>query len=211
MDQPTDPMTRAEEAYLRGEKDTARQLLDRITLQEPENERAWLLLADVVDTPTERIDCLKQVLVLNPNNDDVAVSLELARRKQDAGLLPRLSLPRRSQRKFHASLPDAFAWVLTPLNFCLSFEQFRWAGAALVPAAFILLSFWTLPGITGLLVISVFILLFGLGIASAVLVKELPDQIGFGEPLFSNLVCVLAYLIELAFVIYTLLYSLRLR
>jgi hypothetical protein len=42
-------------------------LIDVVTLQ-PKNEAAWMLLSSVVETPRERMGCLRKVLDLNPHN-----------------------------------------------------------------------------------------------------------------------------------------------
>ena len=55
-------------AISRGDKNTAQQILANILNQESQNADAWLLLADILDNPEQRIDCLKRVLKINPNN-----------------------------------------------------------------------------------------------------------------------------------------------
>jgi len=59
---------RASEAVTRGDKLTARKLLDELVFNEPGNEQAWLLLAQLVDDQNEECDCLQHVLALNPKN-----------------------------------------------------------------------------------------------------------------------------------------------
>ncbi len=51
-----------------GQKEYARQLLVRILRDDPRSEAAWLWMSAVVDTPAERLHCLKQVLAINPHN-----------------------------------------------------------------------------------------------------------------------------------------------
>jgi hypothetical protein len=60
--------TRASEAVGRGDKLVARNLLDELVFNEPGNEQAWLLLAEVVDDLNEVCDCLQHVLAINPHN-----------------------------------------------------------------------------------------------------------------------------------------------
>ena len=63
--------TRAKDAAAGGDKATAKNLLDELVFNEPENEPAWLLLADVVEDLNEASDCLQHALALNPH-DEVA-------------------------------------------------------------------------------------------------------------------------------------------
>ena len=63
--------TRAKDAAAGGDKATAKNLLDELVFNEPENEPAWLLLADMVEDLNEASDCLQHALALNPH-DEVA-------------------------------------------------------------------------------------------------------------------------------------------
>jgi hypothetical protein len=56
------------EAISRGDKKTAQQILADILNHDSQNVDAWLLLADIVENPHHRIECLKRVLQINPNN-----------------------------------------------------------------------------------------------------------------------------------------------
>lgn len=58
----------AREAISRGDKKGAQQILAGILNQDSQNTEAWLLLADILDNPQHRIDCLKRVLQINPSN-----------------------------------------------------------------------------------------------------------------------------------------------
>ena len=58
----------ASAAAARKDKPAARKLLDRLIFNEPNNEQAWLLLADMVDDINEESDCLQHVLAINPLN-----------------------------------------------------------------------------------------------------------------------------------------------
>ena len=59
---------KASEAAARGDKLTAKNLLDELVFSEPNNELAWLLLAEVVEDSHEECDCLQHVLAINPKN-----------------------------------------------------------------------------------------------------------------------------------------------
>ena len=58
----------AHEAISRGDKKTAQQILADILNRDSQNVDAWLLLADILDNPHQRIESLKRVLQINPNN-----------------------------------------------------------------------------------------------------------------------------------------------
>jgi hypothetical protein len=60
--------SQAMEAVKNGQKAQARQLLDELVVKEPRNENAWLLLSEVVEHKNELIDCLTQVITINPQN-----------------------------------------------------------------------------------------------------------------------------------------------
>ena len=56
-------------AFRAGNRDEARKLFVTAIKQNPNNERAWGWLSNVAGNDTERIDCLKQVLRINPKNE----------------------------------------------------------------------------------------------------------------------------------------------
>jgi len=60
--------TRASEAAARGDKLTAKNLLDELIFNEPGNEQAWLLLSGVVEDLNEVCDCLQHALAINPQD-----------------------------------------------------------------------------------------------------------------------------------------------
>jgi len=64
------------EAARRGERDTARRLLEQVTTLDGRNEVAWLWLASLVNTITERRACLERVLEINPNNGRAREALQ---------------------------------------------------------------------------------------------------------------------------------------
>jgi CheY-like chemotaxis protein len=49
--------------------DRARVLLNAVIAAEPENELAWMWLANIAESPAEAATCLEKVLVVNPDND----------------------------------------------------------------------------------------------------------------------------------------------
>lgn len=56
-------------AFKAGDKETARKLLITAVKQNPDNERAWGWMYNVCNTDQERIQCLKQMLRINPKNE----------------------------------------------------------------------------------------------------------------------------------------------
>ncbi len=58
-----------------GDKARTRSLLRRVTELEPQNELAWLWLANSSEDPRESLSCLRQVLAVNPENEYAASGL----------------------------------------------------------------------------------------------------------------------------------------
>jgi CheY-like chemotaxis protein len=56
----------AAKAHLKGR---ARELLTVVVGAEPDNELAWMWLANIADSPAEAATCLEKVLAINPGND----------------------------------------------------------------------------------------------------------------------------------------------
>jgi DNA-binding SARP family transcriptional activator len=59
---------RASQAAARGDKLTAKSLLDEVIFNDPNNEPAWLLLSDLVEDLNEVSDCLQHALAINPQD-----------------------------------------------------------------------------------------------------------------------------------------------
>jgi tetratricopeptide (TPR) repeat protein len=57
------------DAFRAGNKDEARKLLLAAVKQNPESERAWGWLYNVANNDQERIQCLKQMVRINPKNE----------------------------------------------------------------------------------------------------------------------------------------------
>ena len=60
-------------------KARARALLRAVVAAEPDNEMAWMWLANVAESPADAVDCLDKVLALNPANDLARSTLERCR------------------------------------------------------------------------------------------------------------------------------------
>ncbi len=57
------------DAAKRGDRATARRMLEQVIGADDSNEMAWLWLASVVNTAAERRTCLERVLQINPRNE----------------------------------------------------------------------------------------------------------------------------------------------
>lgn len=76
MAESNEMLQQAVEAVRAGEQEKARQLLQDLVDQEPENVKAWLLMARVVENIDEKRICLTTVLQLDPNNEPAKKMLE---------------------------------------------------------------------------------------------------------------------------------------
>lgn len=96
-------------AVQRGDKATARRLLEQVVQQDNRNELAWMWLASCVNTSTERRECLERVLDINPNNTRAKEALaqlgggRTAPRRRDEGA-DAVDRVRRAQRR--RNVPD---------------------------------------------------------------------------------------------------------
>lgn len=52
-----------------GDRARGKQLLIRILEQDSKNEMAWLWMSKCVDEQAQKLDCIKHVLAINPNNE----------------------------------------------------------------------------------------------------------------------------------------------
>ena len=60
-------------------KSLARELLEIVVGDEPNNELAWMWLANIADSPAEAATCLEKVLTINPDNDLARATYERCR------------------------------------------------------------------------------------------------------------------------------------
>src|SRR3954451_4679688 len=58
-----------------GQQAEARQLLQEAVKRDPRSESAWLWLSSVAKDDKERIFCLKQLLAINPDNENAIKGL----------------------------------------------------------------------------------------------------------------------------------------
>jgi ribosomal protein L40E len=90
------------EAARAGEKRRARDIFIHVIELDQRNERAWLWLSGVVDEIADRIVCLENVLVLNPDNTYAATGLQKLREQPAHGAVSRSLLPQLSSPKSKA-------------------------------------------------------------------------------------------------------------
>ncbi|GIK38875.1 MAG: hypothetical protein BroJett011_27080 [Chloroflexota bacterium] len=76
-----------------GDKDQAREILQKILRQDPKNETAWWWLASVLDQE-DAIICLKNVLKLNPANTKAQTALARLESGGSASITPKKVEPR---------------------------------------------------------------------------------------------------------------------
>ncbi len=70
-----DDLQQAKNLAKAGRKAEARQIATRLVRQDKDNVAAWVVLAQVVDTRAQAIDCLKQVLRLEPGHPWATIHL----------------------------------------------------------------------------------------------------------------------------------------
>lgn len=70
------------DALNEGRKGEARQLLAAAIREDPRNETAWLGLAYAVEEEERYIDCMRRVLLINPQNEQAKIAVEKFERSQ---------------------------------------------------------------------------------------------------------------------------------
>jgi hypothetical protein len=97
------------------DKKRAQDILTHVIQIDQYNEKAWLWLSSVVDTPADKEICLENTLLINPDNTYAAMGLQYIRQQDEFSpptVLPRLTGKRTPQKsKRSASEP-----VATPPN-----------------------------------------------------------------------------------------------
>lgn len=71
----SDLLQEAVNAKQNGDNALAKQLLSQALIQEPNNEKAWMLMSDVMDDVRLQRNCLERVLAINPNNVDASTAV----------------------------------------------------------------------------------------------------------------------------------------
>ena len=106
------------EAVRNNEQQRARNILTRVIALDQHNEKAWLWLSSVVDSPSDKRTCLENALLINPDNTYAAMMLRHIRQSGqpiEPSAFPRLAdgnssttgAGARSRRSTKASAPPA--------------------------------------------------------------------------------------------------------
>jgi Bacterial PH domain len=77
-----------------GDKVLGRQLLAQLVKQDPSNEMGWLWLSTCIDSLDQKKYCLKEVLKLNPKNQDARAALDRLEPKVEAPKLDDIVPPK---------------------------------------------------------------------------------------------------------------------
>ena len=99
-------ITKGIEAVNTGEKITTRKLLGEATRNFPNDERSWGWFYNVAENDTERLQCVKQVLRINPNNTRAKQLLEKLR-----GSVPLSAAAGKSTRKMAGRRHRIAIWI----------------------------------------------------------------------------------------------------
>jgi len=73
---------RAMTALQSGQVAEARRLLVQVIQVKPRHEQAWLSLASVLTNSDQKLDCLKRVLAINPENSQAISLLDQAKKEK---------------------------------------------------------------------------------------------------------------------------------
>ncbi len=84
-----------------GQKDQARQILQQAVRLAPQNETIWLWLSSVARDNKERIFCLKQLLEINPKNENALKGLQALGVAPAEAQAPVASVPQMTQEKLN--------------------------------------------------------------------------------------------------------------
>ena len=70
----------------RGDKAAGQRLLAQVLRADPRSETAWLWMSQIVDGDAQRLDCLRRILAINPNNATARKGIELLEVRMRAAL-----------------------------------------------------------------------------------------------------------------------------
>ena len=84
----SDTLQKAIATIKAGNKIAGKQLLTDILETDPDNEQAWLWMTKVVDSNSERVNCLQQALRINPNNETAQYVLASLQEQDNAPSIP---------------------------------------------------------------------------------------------------------------------------
>lgn len=93
----TDYLQQAIDAIKTGDKATGKRLLiDEVLRANPRNEQAWLWMTQVAEADEDRINYLRHVLKINPDNDAAKrglAAMEAKQAKKPKAIIPPRATP----------------------------------------------------------------------------------------------------------------------
>ncbi len=92
-----------------GDRAAARRILAAAVRQSPDDSQAWLWLSGAVERDQERLDCLRQVLRIEPGNTRAAQGIELLQQRQSTGV-------EKAAHEADQTLPAAFELPQAPVE-----------------------------------------------------------------------------------------------
>lgn len=84
----SDTLQKAIATIKAGNKSAGKQLLTDILKTDADNEQAWLWMTKVVDSNSERVNCLQQALRINPNNETAQYVLASLQGQDNSASIP---------------------------------------------------------------------------------------------------------------------------
>ncbi len=122
MDQPTsEVLSQAKELLRAGQKQEARNLLNKYLQQNPNSEQGWWIMSFAVDNPDQQIQCLKKILQINPDRHKVREKLEELTGEKQVGkqVVGRMSSKDNGRRVDNKSKKkSSWRWI-APLLVCV--------------------------------------------------------------------------------------------
>lgn len=102
------------DAAKRGDRITARRLLEQVVQADENNELAWMWLASAVNTVAERRSCLERVLQINPRNERAAEALRRLDSSGSSAAAEEEARARQTINQFRQAQPTRSAQAYTP-------------------------------------------------------------------------------------------------
>ena len=109
-----------------GQPAQARPLFQEAIKRDPRNEAAWLWLSSVAKDDQERTFCLKQLLAINPNNENALKGLKQLGIGVEAGSpppAPASGIPQVDEQKLAASIAQLLQHMLADVGISLTIRQ----------------------------------------------------------------------------------------
>ena len=81
-------LQQAIDAIRHGDKAGGQRLLAQVLRADPRSETAWLWMSQIVETDAQRLDCLRRILAINPNNAAARRGVEMLEARPGAASSP---------------------------------------------------------------------------------------------------------------------------